>query len=102
MMTSRARLVLSLVSGLACASNGQSADAPPEPPLQGPTVQLWLTTASGGKLLSQEPDIHFASGGAAGPTTITVDEATTYQEMAGLGAAITDASARLLPDGTSA
>jgi len=87
---------LALVAGLACASNGQSADAPPEAPLQGPAVQAWLTTASGGKLLSQEPDIHFASGGAASPTTITVDEGTTYQEIVGFGAAITDASAWLL------
>lgn len=94
-MTSRVT-TLALVAGLACASNGQSADAPPEAPLQGPAVQAWLTTASGGKLLSQEPDIHFASGGAASPTTITVDEGTTYQEIVGFGAAITDASAWLL------
>jgi glucosylceramidase len=94
-MTPRAT-TLALVAGLACASNGQSADAPPEPPLQGPAVQVWLTTPSGSKLLSREPDSHFASGGAAYPTTITVDEGTAYQEMVGFGAAITDASAWLL------
>jgi glucosylceramidase len=89
---------LTLVVGLACASNGHSADAPPEPPPGGggPAVQVWLTTASGAKLLSREPDIHFVAGGAAFPTTITVDEGTTYHEMVGFGAAITDASAWLL------
>src|SRR5438874_10170148 len=90
---------VALASGLACASNGQVADGPPGPPTQGPAVQVWLTTPGGYKLLSQEPDIHFASGGAAVPTTITVDEGTTYQQMVGFGAAITDASAWLLQNG---
>jgi glucosylceramidase len=93
---------LALLAGLACASNGHSADAPPEQPPAGPAVQVWLTTASGDKLLSQEPDVHFAAGGAALPTTITVDEATTYQEMVGFGAAITDASAWLLENSMTA
>ena len=93
---------VALASGLACASNGHSADGPPGPPTQGPAVQVWLTTPTGGKLLSQEPVIHFASGGAALPTTITVDEGTTYQEMVGFGAAITDASAWLLQNGMTA
>ena len=94
-MTPRAT-TLALLAGLACASNGHSADAPPEPPPGGPAVRVWLTTADGRRLLSQEPDLHFASGGTALPTTITVDEGTTYQEMVGFGAAITDASAWLL------
>jgi glucosylceramidase len=87
---------LALIAGLACASNGHSADAPSEPPPQGPAVQVWLTTAGADKLLAREPDTHFAAGGPASPTTITVDEGTTYQEMVGFGAAITDASAWLL------
>src|SRR5437899_6120195 len=89
---------LVLAAGVACAPNGQPADAPPAPPPpQGPAVQLWLTTASGAKLLSRETDVHFDS--AQPPATllrIVVDEGTTYQEMVGFGAAITDASAWLI------
>jgi len=97
----RRATTLALAAGVACAPNGHSVDAP-GPPTQGPAVQMWLTTPGGDKLLSQEPDIHFASGGAAVPTTITVDEGTTYQEMVGFGAAITDASAWLLQNGMTA
>ena len=97
----RRATTLALAAGVACAPNGHSVDAP-GPPTQGPAVQVWLTTPGGDKLLSQEPDIHFASGGAAVPTTISVDEGTTYQEMVGFGAAITDASAWLLQNGMTA
>src|SRR5256885_351874 len=93
----RRAATLVLAAGLACASNGQLADAPPAPPPpQGPAVQVWLTTASGAKLLSRETDVHFDS--APPPATllrIVVDEGTTYQEIVGFGAAITDASAWL-------
>jgi len=47
--------------------------------------------------LSREADVHFDSG--TPPATllrIVVDEGTTYQEMVGFGAAITDASAWLI------
>src|SRR3989442_1318324 len=89
---------LILAAAFACAPNGQPPDAPPAPPPpQGPAVQLWVTTASGAKLLSPETDVHFDS--APPPATllrIVVDEGTTYQEMVGFGAAITDASAWLI------
>ena len=89
---------LVLAAGFACAPNGQPADAPPAPPPpQGPAAQVWLTTATGSKLLSRESDVHFDSG--APPATllrVVVDEGTTYQEVVGFGAAITDASAWLI------
>src|SRR2546430_6621357 len=89
---------LALAACLACASNGQPADAPPQPPpARGPAAEVWLTTASGAKLLSREADVHCDSG--IPPATllrIVVDEGTTYQEMVGFGAAITDASAWLI------
>src|SRR5712664_3986173 len=91
-------VTLMLAAGLACASNGQPADAPPTPPPpQGPPAQVWLTTGSGSKLLSREADVHFDSG--APPATlirIVVDEGTGYQAIVGFGAAITDASAWLI------
>src|SRR5437588_12262460 len=89
---------LALAACLACASNGQPADAPPQPPpARGPAAEVWLTTGSGAKLLSRESDVHFDS--APPPATllrIVVDEGTTYQEIVGFGAAITDASAWLI------
>src|SRR2546430_2904289 len=89
---------LALAACLACAYNGQPADAPPQPPpARGPAAEVWLTTASGAKLLSRESDVHFDS--APPPATllrIVVDEGTTYQEIVGFGAAITDASAWLI------
>src|SRR5256886_13820662 len=85
-------------AGLAGAPSGHPADAPPAPrPPQGPAAQVWLTTATGSKLLSRESDVHFDSG--APPATllrVVVDEGTTYQEVVGFGAAITDASAWLI------
>src|SRR2546422_1067906 len=93
----RRAATLVLAAALACAPNGQPPDAPPAPPPPGPAVQVWVTTASGAKLLSREADVHFDSGPP--PATlvrIVVDEATAYQEIVGFGAAITDASAWLI------
>jgi len=91
--------LLALAVGVACASNGRAPGEPgPGPPHEpsGPAAQVWLTTPDGSKLLSRESDAHFDSGPAASITTIAVDEATTYQEIVGFGAAITDASAWLI------
>src|SRR5439155_9012939 len=91
--------LLALAAGVACAPNGRAPGEPgPEPPHEpsGPAAQVWLTTPDGSKLLSRESDAHFDSGAAPSITTIAVDEATTYQEIVGFGAAITDASAWLI------
>src|SRR5207244_4147395 len=91
--------LLALAVGVACPANGRAPGEPgPEPPHEpsGPAAQVWLTTPDGSKLLSRESDAHFDSGPAPSITTIAVDEATTYQEMVGFGAAITDASAWLI------
>ncbi len=67
-----------------------------------PSAEVWVTTGDQHKLLSHEPDVAFTTADTAGHPTIVVDDATTYQEMIGFGAAITDASAvninRLPPD----
>ncbi|HZI21932.1 MAG TPA: hypothetical protein VFD76_05430, partial [Gemmatimonadales bacterium] len=96
-----ARLAWALSTLVACGRLAPGEPSPGSPPTgqggTGPTVQVWLTTASGSKLLSREPDARFDTG--APPATITriaVDEGTRYQEMVGFGAAITDASAWLL------
>ncbi|PYP14987.1 MAG: glycosyl hydrolase [Gemmatimonadetes bacterium] len=98
MVTSRVFL-LALAAGVACAPNGRAPGEPgPGPPPQpsGPAAEVWLTTPDGSRLLSREPDAHFDSGPAPSITTIAVDEAATYQEIVGFGAAITDASAWLI------
>lgn len=72
------------------------------PPPNGPAVDVWLTTASGAKLLSHESDIHFSTAAPPAGTTLTVDDATKYQEMVGFGASMTDASAWLIETKMSA
>jgi O-glycosyl hydrolase len=58
-------------------------------------VQAWVTTPDRSKLLAREPDAVF---GAAAPdgAVIEVDPAVRFQQMAGFGAAITDASGWLI------
>jgi glucosylceramidase len=58
-------------------------------------VQAWVTTPDRSKLLAREADAVF---GAAAPqgAVIDVDPATRFQQMAGFGAAITDASGWLI------
>jgi glucosylceramidase len=77
-------VLLPLLAG--CALNAAAA------PTQ---VQAWVTTGDQSKLLSREKDAAFGSARPA-PLVIEVDPATRYQEMAGFGAAITDASAWLI------
>lgn len=79
---------------------GCGHNTPVEPggsgPPPGPAAQAWITTANQSRLLSQEPDLVIRSGTIASPVVIDVDEGTSYQEMIGFGAAMTDASAYLI------
>jgi glucosylceramidase len=59
-------------------------------------AQAWMTTADQSRLLSRQPDIIIRSGADASPVVIDVNEGTSYQEMIGFGAAMTDASAYLI------
>jgi glucosylceramidase len=61
-------------------------------------VRAWITTGDQAKLLSREPDAQFGTAAPAGArgAVIEIDPATRYQQMAGFGAAITDASAYLI------
>jgi glucosylceramidase len=61
-----------------------------------PVAQAWITTADQSRLLSRQPDIVVRSGADASPVVIDVVEGTSYQEMVGFGAAMTDASAYLI------
>jgi glucosylceramidase len=64
------------------------------------TVQKWLTTSNLSSRLAAQPNLSFTTNSAA--ATITVDDTTTYQTMAGFGAAMTDTSAWLISTKLSA
>ncbi len=81
-------LLAALGSSLACGG-GQS----PAPIPNGSTVQPVVTTGDKTKLLQAQPAVQFSSGGQATSWVITVDDTTTYQQMDGFGASLTDSSA---------
>jgi glucosylceramidase len=62
-------------------------------------VEAWVTTGDRTRLLAREADARFSDAMvkmAADTPVIAIDPATRYQQMAGFGAAMTDASAWLL------
>jgi glucosylceramidase len=62
----------------------------------GETVSIWVTTPDQTKLLQQQASVNFAPDGASNPVTIDVDPNTTYQQIDGFGASLTDSSASLI------
>jgi glucosylceramidase len=62
----------------------------------GETVSIWMTTTDQTKLLQQQANVNFAADSGSNPTTIDVDPATTYQQIDGFGASLTDSSASLI------
>ncbi|HVW94810.1 MAG TPA: glycoside hydrolase family 30 beta sandwich domain-containing protein [Mucilaginibacter sp.] len=60
------------------------------------TVNVWLTTSDQSQKLAQQGNINFAADGGSNPTTITVDENTSYQTIDGFGFTLTGGSAGLL------
>jgi glucosylceramidase len=86
---------LVVLAGALTACGHNTPVGPGGVPPSGPTAEVWITTADQTHLLSQQPNVQIRSTGAS-PVTIDVDEATSYQEMVGFGAAMTDASAYLI------
>jgi glucosylceramidase len=60
------------------------------------TVSIWETTSDQSKLLQQQTSVNFSTDAGTNPTTITVDESTTYQTIDGFGYALTGGSASLI------
>lgn len=60
------------------------------------TSEVWLTDMAQGSKLSKKPDTTFIVDDGAPGLAIVVDEYTTYQQMDGFGASLTDASSWLL------
>jgi glucosylceramidase len=74
------RLLLTLVCAAGCAPD---------------TVAVWVTTGDRGKLLQREPDVRFDADTASLPS-IEIHPESTFQQMVGFGASLTDASAWLM------
>lgn len=87
---------LAFVALLTACGHGAVADPGGGVAPKGPVAQAWITTGNQARLLSQEPDLMIRPTSDPAPVVIDVDEATTYQEMIGFGAAMTDASAYLI------
>ncbi|MFL5561155.1 MAG: glycoside hydrolase family 30 protein [Gemmatimonadaceae bacterium] len=90
-------VVAALVLAVACGHGGSTdPGGGVTPPPASTAVDVWMTSANGAKLLSRQTDAHLYTTAPPAGTTITVDDATQYQEMVGFGAAMTDASAWLI------
>lgn len=62
------------------------------------TVRSIVTTNDQAKLVATAAEFDLAGDVADHPTVISVDDATTYQSIVGFGAAMTEASAKLITD----
>ncbi len=67
----------------------------------GSTVNVWLTTPDQANLLTPQSPTSFGTDSGSNPLTIDLDESTTYQQMDGFGASLTDASAWLIANALS-
>ncbi|HXO75690.1 MAG TPA: hypothetical protein VN824_10655, partial [Puia sp.] len=95
--------VLSIFFALAFFSCKRDLSSPPARPATASmpraaneTVNVWMTTADQSKLLQAQSNIGFAADAGSNPTTINVDENTTYQTIDGFGYALTGGSASLI------
>ncbi len=83
----------------ACFAAPHAASAAPAAAAAGPIVQAWITSGDRARLLAHESDTRFdAAPAAAAPDgpAIEIDPARSYQQMAGFGAAVTDATGWLV------
>ena len=81
--------VVAMTAAGAVAGTAAVADETP------PEARVWLTTVDRSSLLEEQAPVAFGDAASAAPT-IVVDPETTYQEMDGFGASLTDSSAAVL------
>lgn len=79
-----------LVGGVLVGAGTRRAEA-----ATGNAVHVWLSTADGASRLAQQGDVTLGAVSTGG-TNVVVDDARTFQTMAGFGAAFTDSSTYLL------
>ncbi len=89
-----------LTFSFSCSGKG-STPAPPFVP-SGPSVQMVETTGDGTKLLQAQPNLTFGIGGSPANPIITVNDGTTFQQMDGFGASLTDSAAWVVTNKLSA
>jgi glucosylceramidase len=82
-----------LAVGLALAPAMAFRPASPTRIQANEVVSVWLTTGDQSKLLAPQATVSFAATSAAASTTISIDDATTYQTIDGFGAAMTGSAA---------
>lgn len=90
-LKSKSLSVASIIAALALVASGAPAVAKPTPP----EARVWLTTIDQENLLTEQTPVAFQDGSSTHPT-IVIDPETTYQEMTGFGASLTDSSAAVL------
>ena len=88
-----AAMLLAAALTLEACGGGGNGTTPPPPPPNGPVVQPVLTTGDRSQLLQSKATVRFGSGGTNTSFVISVDAATVYQQMDGVGASLTDSSA---------
>lgn len=102
-LASSISMFVTLLGACALPEEDLAAPALPEPAgeeadvgvLAGESVSVWVTTGDQSKKLAQQASVSFAPDSGSNPTTVTVDENTTFQTMDGFGAAMTGSSAYL-------
>ncbi|MEQ1687630.1 MAG: hypothetical protein ABL874_03555, partial [Sphingopyxis sp.] len=110
MMIGAAMLALASCGGGSAGSGGvislpNPTPAPtptPVPVAQAPLATSYVTTADGARRLDRAAMAQWVQSIAVAGTVIEVDPAQRFQTMAGVGAAITDASAHLIQNRMSA
>jgi len=73
----------------------QGGSTTPPPPPNG-TVQMVETTGDQRNLLAAQPKMNWHAGSGTSSLPITVSEATTYQQIDGFGASLTDSSGAVI------
>jgi len=86
-------LILTGLSTIWTGCGGSGSQTPPPPPSTGATIQVVMTTGDRSRLLQTQPSTHFVSGTPGTTSVISVQPQSTYQQMDGFGASLTDSSA---------
>jgi glucosylceramidase len=92
--TSRGLLVALLAGALVLSACGSSRRRSPNAPV----VEVVQTSHDLAQHLTRLADLHLRAGSTHGLPVIRVDDSARYQQMVGIGAALTDTSAWLLYD----
>ncbi|GAA3622857.1 ricin-type beta-trefoil lectin domain protein [Microbacterium awajiense] len=94
-MNSPLRAAVAALASVALVFTGASGAAGAPKKSEDVQARVWLTTVDGESRLAEQAPVTFGTASSDAPT-IVIDPETTYQEMAGFGASITDSAADVL------